>query len=741
MPHIDWSAVLASMAGAGGGGITPEQLAASPELKAASVAAGREVFVPRQASSTSRFALDRLTASHAATYLNLVTYDGSGQAVHPDVVVLDEPWNGYRYWMAATPYPNSNDTVENPSIWASHDGSAWVVPAGLTNPIHAPASGFEPDPCLLWEDGVLYCLYASDKWQSSSTGVAWSARANLAGADSMAGRVSPTLVKTDDAYLLWHVDSAANPNAVELRTSTTSPVAGYSAATICTVTGIPAGREVWHISMRPVLGGFVAAFTLSDLGTGGAATTLHLGYSEDGKAWTVGPELLPAQAGTPWSGALYRSCFIPTDGRGGVVGRLWYSGFNRAGEWRLGYTEVLAASAAGLPELASATNPNIGMGHQVLRGSGRNRLRNPSLLLPDGTVPAGWINNMVGGTGLGWDVAREAWTLSLASAAQRNCGQVGLPVVAGQGYTFSYEGQTGTAGVGELDAVITWNDAAGAAISSSRPSALVSSVGKFRRIVASGTAPVGAVTATVLMVARTPGTVADQFWFRRAQLEAGDGATPWTPSAPLTVVTTASPLGAPVEVLGPLTPTGQPRLAALVPTTELIVGEATMDRSTGLADAQQLQASVLSLHYFTAKKTDRVATVRMITGSFAAAATPTLARIGIYSVAPNGDLTLVGSTANDTALFAAAFTLYQKPLTTPFVKVAGQRYAVGPVVVSAAAMPSLLGGVYPQSGVTDALLAVAPRITGAISATDLPASILGTSIVATRRHGYAELLP
>ena len=50
------------------------------------------------------------------TYLTIPTYDGSGQAVHPDVYYNASGWKGYKYWMTMTPYPNSNSGFENPSI-------------------------------------------------------------------------------------------------------------------------------------------------------------------------------------------------------------------------------------------------------------------------------------------------------------------------------------------------------------------------------------------------------------------------------------------------------------------------------------------------------------------------------------------------------------------------------------------------------------------------------------------------
>src|SRR5690349_18991569 len=42
------------------------------------------------------------------TVMTVPTYDGSGQAVHPDVVAFDSDWHGAKYWMTMTPYPKSD---------------------------------------------------------------------------------------------------------------------------------------------------------------------------------------------------------------------------------------------------------------------------------------------------------------------------------------------------------------------------------------------------------------------------------------------------------------------------------------------------------------------------------------------------------------------------------------------------------------------------------------------------------
>src|ERR1043165_3155793 len=58
-------------------------------------------------------AVNRVTGTPAVfivepTPISVPTYDGSGQAVHPDVVAFDSDWNGAKYWLTMTPYPQSD---------------------------------------------------------------------------------------------------------------------------------------------------------------------------------------------------------------------------------------------------------------------------------------------------------------------------------------------------------------------------------------------------------------------------------------------------------------------------------------------------------------------------------------------------------------------------------------------------------------------------------------------------------
>lgn len=79
-------------------------------------------------------------------YLELTTYDGSNQVVHPDVL-WDCETN--QILLAITPYPDFQDFYENPSLYVSKDGMGWD---GMKNPlVHAPTGGFNCDPDLFYD--------------------------------------------------------------------------------------------------------------------------------------------------------------------------------------------------------------------------------------------------------------------------------------------------------------------------------------------------------------------------------------------------------------------------------------------------------------------------------------------------------------------------------------------------------------------------------------------------------------
>ena len=178
-------------------------------------------------------------------------------------------------------------------------------------------------------------------------------------------------------------------------------------------------------------------------------------------------------------------------------------------------------------------------------------------------------------------------------------------------------------------------------------------------------------------------------------------------------------------------------LAGLVDPDALTSGESTLSRRAIMSGAT-LTSGIVRLTYFTARKTETINSVRVGTYTTAAGATPTLCRIGIYSVDGSGNLTLVASTANDTALFAAAATTYTKALSSAWSKVAGTRYAVGVLVVTGATAPTVQGQAV---GLGDEL-AQAPRLCGGRSGqSDLPSSITAGNVDGTTHQCYVAMVP
>jgi hypothetical protein len=143
------------------------------------------------------------------------------------------------------------------------------------------------------------------------------------------------------------------------------------------------------------------------------------------------------------------------------------------------------------------------------------------------------------------------------------------------------------------------------------------------------------------------------------------------------------------------------------------------------------------LTYFTARKTETINNLRTLCATVATSTT--LARIGLYTVAGNGDLTLVASTESDTALWETAGQR-TKALSASYSKVRGQRYAVGVLWVGSGNAPTFAGI---GSTVTAVIseFAESPRQAAVrASQSDLPATIAAGDLISGQQL-YAALVP
>ena len=320
--------------------------------------------------------------------LTVPTYDGSGQAVHPDVLWFPQPWHGWEYWMAFTPYPQGQERFENPSIVVSHDGVRWEVPAGLSNPLvgslRKPAYNSDPDLSYDAAHDRLVLIYREVRAGfnnvysiSSKDGSTWGER-RMVFRRRNHGMISPTIViPASGQPMVWYVDGGRNRCA---RRVTRVMRQTATAADALAPRGVDRGWTfprlahleqngymIWHLDVVavPAKGEYWAlypAYTRKGCGT----RDLFFARSRDGVTWTTYPRPLLRHEDERWTSAmLYRASALYDASRDVV--RIFLSAQAPGAEWRLGsvefkYPELLAAleGRAALP----------GISHSMLHSGG-----------------------------------------------------------------------------------------------------------------------------------------------------------------------------------------------------------------------------------------------------------------------------------------------------------------------------------------------------------------------------------
>lgn len=153
-------------------------------------------------------------------------------------------------------------------------------------------------------------------------------------------------------------------------------------------------------------------------------------------------------------------------------------------------------------------------------------------------------------------------------------------------------------------------------------------------------------------------------------------------------------------------------------------GTYTQNRDAIRTNQQAMTSQMLRLSFFTALRTETVTQIRTWTGAAAAAATPTLCRMGVYEVDASGNLGNLKAHANDTALWNGLNQTNTKTLTSSLNLVAGRIYCAAALCVTATTVPQLIscGPIFYLSVQSE--LAANPPVGAALPAqSDLPASI------------------
>lgn len=261
--------------------------------------------------------------SEGSAVLNIETYiDGENQPTHPSVIDMGQEWNGFRYWMAYSPYPYADGAEENPCVCVSNDMYHWLTPDGLYNPIafnEETACDELKDPHIVYNDD----LNSLEVWylgrinstiksggtlllfrKTSSDGVHWSEYEVM---KELSGYLSPSIVYENGKYKLWAIQQSTSENSGALAYLESSDGKTWSNTAKCTFGDYPELQQIWHGAVsrddkyRFV---FIKASAKSD-------TVLYT-ESSDGLSWQEPTEIV--QKENFWEG-FYRPCILYSDNR------------------------------------------------------------------------------------------------------------------------------------------------------------------------------------------------------------------------------------------------------------------------------------------------------------------------------------------------------------------------------------------------------------------------------------------
>ncbi len=267
-----------------------------------------------------------------------------GQVTHPSVWDFGTAWNGYRYWMGITPYQGGSDAMEDPNIVASTNGTTWVVPAGLTNPLDdQPGSPgpYNSDVNIFYQGTELFCFWrtynasaAANQKETiyvrrSTNGTTWTAKTIVY--QGSRRFLSPTFIFESGNWTMYAIELYNNDASTRMvrgrSNSGLTPTASSWTYTNCTVDPMPVtGRQLWHLEVRWIAAQSAYLALMNDRPNGQApGGQLYLMRSTDGLNFQRSVlQTVPMSGGADANNSTYKSSF-------------WMSGTNTLDTFYIGW--------------------------------------------------------------------------------------------------------------------------------------------------------------------------------------------------------------------------------------------------------------------------------------------------------------------------------------------------------------------------------------------------------------------
>lgn len=305
------------------------------------------IFI-KEALGDDRFSQQRFTNSESP--LHTPTYDGSNEATHPSVVYIPDGFNGYKYWMALTPYPNGNDDFENPEILVSNDGSNFkylkLLQSPLTVPDDVKLGGHYSDVNLCYANGQLEVYFRYNPhvegsngpdnsanfvyMMKSKDGIHWSEKKQVLSQCTFAEKynyVSPSIIYENGIYNIWFSNYSSN-----LYHTKTKDWITFDPVMTCELSNKPDNIKIWHHDIIKTTLGYEAVIS-AYIDNNSGIQDLYYSSSLDGikfQGFTM--VLKPSSASGFDNGTLYKSSLVRLPDKY----LLYYSAKDKEGHWHIG---------------------------------------------------------------------------------------------------------------------------------------------------------------------------------------------------------------------------------------------------------------------------------------------------------------------------------------------------------------------------------------------------------------------
>lgn len=295
---------------------------------------------------SSKKIADVSVEANAKNYLNIPTYDGSGQTCHPKVLYFTDGWNGWKYWMVMTPYPAGQDKYENPSIVVSNSGTNWTVPKNLANPITSipqEVGQHNSDPTLVYNKGknqleLWYRFTMNDMKDeiykmNSCDGVNWSKPKLMISFYDDEKCLSPAIVSENGEYKMWYIDEKHNCMFIKSKNGLkwSNPVEVNL--------NVNNSYVPWHIDIIHTDLGYEAIFCgFKEKELLSNDRILFWNISNDGLNFENNSKVImrPSLSNQSWDDKqIYKSTFVKVDG----IYKLFYSAMDKNYKWHIGLTQ------------------------------------------------------------------------------------------------------------------------------------------------------------------------------------------------------------------------------------------------------------------------------------------------------------------------------------------------------------------------------------------------------------------